>query len=565
MSMDIHEYDALTRLDFWVFVQRVFAELGPEAFSNNFHIELLAARLDQLRTGSVTRLAIALPPRSLKSIIVSIALPAWLMGHNPATQIICASYGQDLADKLASDCRQVMQSAWYRRLFPQTRLAAGRQALSHYQTTEGGVRIATSVGGVLTGFGADVIIVDDPMKPDEALSETERNKANAWARHTLFTRLNDKQKGSIIIVMQRLHEDDMIGHVGSFADFELLSFPAIAQEDEHHIVPTPFGDWHHIRREGEALHPDREPLEVLEQQRRLMGTAFFAAQYLQSPTPPGGGIVKTDWFRRFDPTNKPEFDNVVQSWDTASKASELSDYSVCTTWGIVGHTPDTRKVYLIDVSRLRAEYPELKRLVIEQARKYNARKILIEDTASGIQLIQELRYQNIHQIEAIKPKGDKVLRFQAQTPAIEGGQVFLPTHASWLSAYLHELEMFPNGKFDDQVDSTAQALAHICTPNSGDNWMEFIRLDTEERQLRELLAYTGGIMPTSSLITPIQQRILYLQAAVKRSENPMARLWSPRANGPASEAQPVFIELRIRPVMERIYMVSRLLTHLAQK
>ncbi|MFZ4382849.1 MAG: hypothetical protein ACOYO0_12895 [Sandarakinorhabdus sp.] len=349
------EYDALTRLDFWIFVQRVFAEVSGDTFANNFHIELLAGHLDRIRTGECRQLAIALPPRSLKSIIVSVALPAWLLGHAPETQIICASYGQDLADKLASDCRQVMQSAWYRRLFPATALAAGRQAVANFGTPAGGVRIATSVGGVLTGFGADVIIVDDPMKPDEALSEAERSRANRWARHTLFTRLNDKAKGAIIIVMQRLHEDDLIGHVMQFAPFELLSFSAIAQADETHRIVTPFGTRIHHRAEGEALHPEREPLEVLAHQRVMMGSQFFAAQYLQAPTPPGGGIVKPEWFRRYDTASKPVFKRIVQSWDTASKASQLNGYSVCTTWGVT----DNNDMYLLHVLRARLEYPDL--------------------------------------------------------------------------------------------------------------------------------------------------------------------------------------------------------------
>jgi predicted phage terminase large subunit-like protein len=502
ISLRSDEYDALTRLDFWIFVQRVFADLSPEEFLDNFHIQLLCGELGDISAATPRRLCIALPPRSLKSIIISVALPAWLLGHDPASQIICASYGQDLADKLAADCRQVMQSAWYQQLFPASRLMPGRQSVGHFETTQGGRRIATSVGGVLTGLGADIIIVDDPMKPDEAYSETERTKANSWARHTLFTRLNDKRKGTIIIVMQRLHEDDMIGHVRSFTNFELLSFPAIAQKDEHHEIRTPFGILYHHRREGEALHPEREPLEVFEEQRRLMGSDFFAAQYLQSPTPPGGGIVKSEWFRPYEPTDKPMFDYVLQSWDTASKASEISDYSVCTTWGVVGYNPSTRQLYLIDVLRDRLEYHDLKRLVVEQARKFNASQVLIEDAASGIQLCQQLRYEGLQGLEVIKPKGDKVMRMQAQTPAIEGGQVFLPTHAAWRAAYLHELEMFPNGRYDDQVDSSAQALAHACTPTPADAWMEFFRWDMERMRLDDILHATGGIMPTIRLNHP---------------------------------------------------------------
>ena len=275
-SLNPEEYEALTRIDFWMFLQRVFVELTGEPFQDNFHIQLLCGEVDRIRNQPNTRLAIALPPRSLKSIIVTVALPAWLLGHQPSIEVVCVSYGQELADKLAIDCRRIMLTPWYRRLFPATCL--DRQSMAHLATTAGGKRYATSVGGTLTGMGADVIIVDDPMKPDEALSDAERNKANEWARHTLFTRLNNKADDRIIIVMQRLHEDDMIGHVQEIAGFELLAFPAIAQEDEEHIIRTPFGNLIHNRIIGEALHPEREPLAVLAKQRVLLGTDFFAAQ-----------------------------------------------------------------------------------------------------------------------------------------------------------------------------------------------------------------------------------------------------------------------------------------------
>lgn len=472
LILDPIEYDAITRLDFWIFVQRVFVELTGEPFDDNWHIQLLCAEVDRIRTRPNTCLAIALPPRSLKSIIVSVALPAWLLGHDPGLHIVCASYGQELADQLSSDCRRVMLSPWYRRLFPATIL--DKRAVGHLATTIGGKRYATSVGGTLTGMGADVIIVDDPMKPDEALSNAERTRINEWVHHTLFTRLNKKADARIIVVQQRLHEDDMIGRVKDIAGFELLAFPAIAQEDEEHVIRTPFGLLTHSRNMGEALHPERESLAVLERQRLLLGTEFFAAQYLQSPTPPGGGLVKIDWFMRYDPADRPPFTRIIQSWDCASKASELADHSVCTTWGVTYK----KDIYLLHVYRGRLEYPELKRKLREMAQHHRAGVVLIEDTSAGTQLIQELQREGFARITAVKPKGDKIMRMALQTPTIEAGRVFIPREAPYLADYVHELAMFPKGKFDDQVDSTSQALAHIGMPSSADTWMELIRWDT---------------------------------------------------------------------------------------
>jgi hypothetical protein len=211
---DWQEYDAMTRLHPWLFLRRVFAELNPGVtYLDNFHIHMIIEALEAMRLKDERRLAVAMPPRSLKSILISVAWVAWLLGHDPGCRIICVSYGQELADKMAHDCRQVLMADWYRRLFPGTVLAPRRQALANFETTAGGGRFSTSVGGVITGFGADWIILDDPMKPSEALSNAERQAANDWVQHTLFTRLNDKRDGRILIVMQRLHEDDVIGHL----------------------------------------------------------------------------------------------------------------------------------------------------------------------------------------------------------------------------------------------------------------------------------------------------------------------------------------------------------------
>ena len=214
MTVSQKEYQMFLRTDFAAFVERSFYELYPETkYLHNWHIEVIAAALEECRMGESPRLIVNVPPRSLKSHMTSIAFPAFLLGHNPAAQIICASYAQDLADKLAGDCRSLMMAEWYQELFPATRLATRRSAVHDFMTTKKGSRLATSVGGVLTGRGADFIIIDDPLKPDEALSDVQRRNVNDWYDHTLISRLNDKRTGCIILIMQRLHEDDLVGHV----------------------------------------------------------------------------------------------------------------------------------------------------------------------------------------------------------------------------------------------------------------------------------------------------------------------------------------------------------------
>ena len=293
------EYQALLRQDFTTFVARCFHELNPQAeLAMNWHLEVIAAKLTAVRQGKIRRLIINLPPRHLKSLMASIAFPAWCLGHDPSAQILCVSYAQDLADKLARDCRSIMLSPWYRQIF-RTRLAAHRQAVQEFITTRHGYRLATSIGGVLTGRGADIIMIDGPLKPEEALSKVQRQACNQWFVHTLYSRLNDKRSGAIVIIMQRLHEDDLVGHVLAQEPWEVLSFPAIAEADEAHQVETIWGPRCFRRRQGEALHPDREPLETLERIRRTIGEYNFASQCQQSPAPLGGGLVKSEWFKRY--------------------------------------------------------------------------------------------------------------------------------------------------------------------------------------------------------------------------------------------------------------------------
>ena len=361
---------ALLRADFFAFLVRCFAELhGGQKLSPAWHAEVLAQKLQGVRDGRGKRLIVNVPPRHLKSLAASVALPAWLLGRNPSLAIINVTYGQNLSDKFARDCRAIMTSDWYQALFA-TRLDAPRPPLLELVTTSGGFRMATSVGGVLTGRGADVILIDDPLKPADAMSESRRAAANEWFDGTLYPRLNDKQNGAIVIVMQRLHEDDLAGHVMGHGGWEVASFPAIAEEDETHVWEAPVGRTRtFFRATGEALNEEREPLATLAQIRATIGEYNFAAQYQQRPAPAGGGMVKTAWFRRYRRDEPPAFDRIVQSWDTANKPSELSDYSVCTTWGLKG-----QNYYLLDVVRRKLSYPELRRAVIDRTAGFGRRR-----------------------------------------------------------------------------------------------------------------------------------------------------------------------------------------------
>jgi predicted phage terminase large subunit-like protein len=482
MTISRSDFEFFLKHDLMSFIERSFYELNPQTtLISSTHLEVLAAELDACRKGLVRRLIINLPPRSLKSHCVSISFPAFLLGHNPAAQIICASYGQDLSDKLARDCRTIITSSFYQRLFPHTILSAERQAVSDFMTTAQGFRMATSVGGVLTGRGGDFLILDDPLKPEDALSETRRTGANNWYDNTLLSRLNSKEEGVIIVVMQRLHQDDLVGHVLEQGNWQVLSFPAVAEEGESYQYETLFGVRMFKRARGEALQPEREGIQTLATIRSNIGEYNFASQYQQSPIPAGGAMVKTDWLRYYD-SLPSQFTITLQSWDTANKSGELNDFSVCTTWGVFdGH------YYLLHVFRRRMNYPELKRAVHEQSRQYKATTILIEDRASGTQLIQDLKKDGVCFIKPYEPPPatDKILRLHAQTAEFENGRVLLPRSAPWLADYVQELTSFPGSKYDDQVDSTSQALDYLKTNRSTLIWAK----------LGEDYLAEGGLMP----------------------------------------------------------------------
>jgi predicted phage terminase large subunit-like protein len=451
-NFDRRSFEALLRADFRPFLEKVFSTLSPgQPFIPTWHHEALAYQLERARRGETRRLIINMPPRSLKSVTASVAFPAFVLGHDPTRRIICVSYSGDLAKKHANDFRAVAEARWYRELFPGTRIGQ-KDSETEIELTARGSRLATSVGGTLTGRGGDLIIIDDPLKPDDAYSEAKRNAANEWFNNTLLSRLDDKRTGTIILVMQRVHMDDLTGFVtGQSDEWEVLNLPAIAEVDEE----IPISDTKvYRRRVGEALSPVREPLSVLENMKVQLGSDAFSAQYQQMPVPPGGAMIKRHWIKRYVQLPPRERSLMLQSWDTASKGGPENDFSVCTTWFI---TRD-RRWYLIDVWRKRVDYPELKAAMRTLAFRHAANRVLVEDAGAGIAVVQELLGE-ADGILAVKPDRDKITRMSVVSAKFESGLVFLPERASWLADFEAELFAFPGSRHDDQCDSVSQALA----------------------------------------------------------------------------------------------------------
>jgi len=353
---------AILRGELPFFIRKVFATISPgETYLHNWHVDAIAHQLMRAHTGEGGALVFNQPPRSLKSICVSVAYVAWLLGHDPTRRVIVASYSGDFAAELHRQFRMVAGSEWYAALFPTLRWA--KETGLELITTQGGSRYATSVGGTLTGRGADLIIVDDPLNANEVYSEPARKRVIDWYGGALVSRLNDKQTGAIVAVMQRLHEDDLAGHLLRQGGWDHLDMPAIALDDE--IIELGH-EKSHARRSGDVLHPERESREALGAIKAEVGSLLFSAQYQQRPVPVEGNLIRRSWFLAYDnlPAS-PSRTRVVQSWDVAMMTGGQNDYSACTTW--LTHKNDA---YLLHVYRGRLEYPELRRKVIGLAAEH---------------------------------------------------------------------------------------------------------------------------------------------------------------------------------------------------
>lgn len=443
---------ALLRADFPSFVRKVFTTVNPgAAFVDNWHILALCQQMLAVQDGKCRRLVVNLPPRSLKSLIVSVAFPAWVLGHKPTSRIIVASYSDDLTRRLARDFRLVLEAGWYQAIFPGTRIDRRKNTEAEVATTRGGGRYATSVGGTLTGRGGDIIIIDDPIKSADADSEVERRRVNEWFDSTVISRLDNPARGAIAVVMQRVHEDDLSGHLLQKGNWQHLRIPAIATEPAHILIGDEKG---HKRQVGDLLEPNRMSAAHLDEARLTLGSRQFQAQYQQDPVPAEGNLFKMAWLRRYDevPDRQPA-DTVVQSWDTASKIGSGNDYSVCTTWLL-------RKgiYFLLQVHRGQWEFPDLLRRVRSHATDHGASTILIEDANSGAALLQSLKHQGGLNVIGIKAQLGKQDRAAQQTAVFEAERVLLPRDAPWLAMFEAELLGFPNARYDDQVDSVVQFL-----------------------------------------------------------------------------------------------------------
>lgn len=472
--------DAVLRSDLTTFTAKTFELLHPGVSLNvPWHVKAMTHGLSEVYEGRTRRLLITVPPRHLKTICASVAFCAWALGKRPEQKFLVASYGDALARRTARDFRTVIQAPLYRRLFPHVGARLQDNELEFVTNANGGRR-AVSRGGALTGFGADFIIVDDVMKADDCRSPLERQQVKDFYEGTLYSRLNDKRDGRIIVVQQRLHEDDLPGYLLEKGGFSHLNLPAIAPVKRTYALG--FGRTK-IVEAGELLNAERESQSELDDLRTNMGSANFAAQYLQDPASGYSDSFKWSSIRFYD--NAPErqdCDFVVQSWDTAAKVNPNNDYSACSTWGY--HEGVWK---LLDVIRGRWEYPDLYERAHAHRKLWGARLVLVEESSNGIALRQHLhrdilratraRTQPPWRVIPYTPKVSKEVRLTTQTVRFEQGEFLFPADAPFMDDLKREMVTFGHGKHDDQVDSVTQFVAWANAPAG----QRAIRAEAERR------------------------------------------------------------------------------------
>ena len=474
---------AAMRTDFFTFVQKAFYEVdNSQIFIPAEYLQIMADKLQQCANKKIKRLIINIPPRKMKSNMTSIALPAWLLGRNPNERIVCVSYSQELANKFSRDRKKLMNSDFFKETFT-TRLNPNKQTENMFETTKNGYCYATSVNGTLTGIGGSYIIIDDPIKADDATSKTIRESVNDWYDNTLSSRLDNKNEGVIIVVMQRLHLDDLTGHLLKQDGWEVLSLPAIAEHDEEFILSN---GKKIIRKADEVLCPEIEPLKEVLNLKKTMSNYNFYSQYQQAPIPEKGNIIDFNSFKYVDEI--PLDGTVFQSWDIAFKTGENNDYTVC----ITGIEKD-ENIYITDIYRDKIDIAEVGLNIILQAQKYQCKNIIIESTVSTELLFQELATRRIYPLR-YKPKESKTIRANYASRPLACGKIYLKQNSNWIDDFKSEIVAFPYGRHDDQVDAFSQLILGINEQYMGNNTIEKIEAlvnynKSEEHKARKYIRY----------------------------------------------------------------------------
>ncbi|MEO0938802.1 MAG: phage terminase large subunit [Pseudomonadota bacterium] len=448
---------AIQRQNFYLFMKQGFASTHPgRTLSEDDYLEALGFALQNTVETPGGRLMVTMPPRYLKSFAASVALPAWLIGKNPTLKIVVATYADGLAQDHARQFRRLILSGHYQRVFPGLATQNLTGSLLNCVTRGGGGRRAVTVGGTVTGLGADILIVDDIMKASDATSDVRREEARRFFDETLYTRLNNKAEGQIIVVGQRLHQDDIIAHLAERQTFENLNLPAIAESETTHQLYNGYV-WNRDR--GEVLARNHEDANALERIKADMGESAFRTQYQQDPASAGSAMLNAEKLTLLSRKDLPDaWLHIVQTWDTAIKDGPNCDYSVGMAFG----WDDTRWV-LLDVVRRRMNFADLKVAARRFCTKWSAARVLVEDSANGSALVLDLRKEKLP-FKTLSVKGSKEERFAIAAEYLETGKIALLEDAPYFQDLRRELLSFPTGRHDVQVDALSLFVRRLRLP-----------------------------------------------------------------------------------------------------
>lgn len=460
------------------FHRLMWTQIDPKPYKHGWHLEAIAEHLEALHRREIRRLLINIPPRHSKSLLCAVSFPAWMWLHDPTVQFMYLSYAHNIAQKDSVKCRDLIRSPKYQAFWgDRYGMKEDQDTKTKFINTYKGQRYCASVDGQVTGEGADVIGFDDPNNIQQRESEAETEGAIEFYDKTLASRFNDPQRGVLFVIQQRASEKDISGHILSKYQEDFTSLilpleyepsriyinkydPTIDREDyiKGRVCVNELG-WKDPRtQDGEILWKEQFTPEVVAGLKKSLGSYDFASQYQQRPAPKDGGIIPVTQFRRYKVLpREDDIRTISLSIDTAYSEKETSDPSVIQVW----YETKNKDMYLVDVVKGHMAYPELKRKVKQMILKWNPHETLIEEKASGITLIQDLRTDVKFRrgLIPINPKGDsKLIRMENETSAIESGMVFLPEYADWLIPFEDECTTFPNGNHDDQVDAMSMYL-----------------------------------------------------------------------------------------------------------
>jgi len=444
--------------DFYFYFKRAWEIVEPKTpLLENWHHELIAEYLTACYLRQIKKLIINIPPRYAKSNLATVIFPTWVWINDPEERFLFTSYSSGLSTMHSLHRRNILESKWYHARWGNIfRMATDQNVKTEYENDKRGRMIATSMAGTATGKGGNFLMIDDPHDTTRAESTVKRESDILEFDQKFSTRLDDKERGIIIIIMQRLHTNDLTGHCLEQGDWEHLKVPCEAHEKTTIIFPI--SGKKIVRKEGEILHPAREDRKALAKQKKSLGSYGYASQYQQLPSPREGGILKRHYWQRYNvlPTR---FEEIIDSWDFSFK--KLTDSSmVCgTVWGRV-----KANKYLIHLVMRKMGFADSLKAILNMRVLYpKIERSIVEDKANGSAIIETAK-NSITGILAFNPQGSKEERAAAIEPQCESGNVFLPTKefASFdVQAYIDNLANFPNAKYSDDVDSTTMALLYM--------------------------------------------------------------------------------------------------------